>query len=290
MRTLFAAVLALFVGLTLPVSDAEAKRFGGGFSSGMKRSVTPPRQASSSTPARSGAAAASTAGKTGKRSWLGPLAGIAGAIGLAALFSSLGLGEEMADFLMILLLVIGGFMLVRWAMGRRQNPASPMQYAPAGARPHGNPDAQQFDASPVFGGGADNFSDAMRGEPQLPADFDVADFIRNAKRNFIRLQAANDAGDLEDIRDFTTPEIYAEIKLQFEEREGAQQRTDVDNLDAEILDYVQEDDREILSVRFRGQIREMINGPAEPFDEAWHLTRPLDRSHHWSIAGIQQLD
>ena len=31
---------------------------------------------------------------------------------------------------------------------------------------------------------------------------------------FIRLQAANDAKDLDDIRDYTTPEMYAEISLQ----------------------------------------------------------------------------
>jgi hypothetical protein len=98
MKHLIAAVLALFIGLTLPTGDAEARRFGGGMSSGMQRQVTPPSKPRTAAPAASKATPAAAA-QPGKRSWLGPLAGIAGAIGLAALFSSLGLGEEMADFL-----------------------------------------------------------------------------------------------------------------------------------------------------------------------------------------------
>ena len=35
---------------------------------------------------------------------------------------------------------------------------------------------------------------------------------------FIRLQAANDAADLNDLRAFTTPEMFAAIKLDLQER------------------------------------------------------------------------
>jgi predicted lipid-binding transport protein (Tim44 family) len=308
MKSLFVAALALFIGLSLPIGEAEAKRFGGGSSFGMKRSVTPPAkpspsQSQAASRPNASAAAANTAAQAGKRSWLGPLAGIAGAIGLAALFSSLGLGEEMADFLMILLLVVGAFVLIRWLMGRSQKTSPNMSYAAAGtgmppqaptsapsqAQPSALREPLRFRGEDNAAMGADSPTEsAYRPEPQLPADFDAADFIRHAKRNFIRLQAANDAGDLEDIRDFTTPEMYAEIKLQFSERGAIDQRTDVVELNAEILDYAEEDNREILSVRFSGSIRE-DDQAAEPFDEAWHLTRPLDRSRHWAIAGIQQL-
>jgi len=289
MKTFFAALLAVFVGLSLPAPEAEAKRLGGGINSGMKRDAAPDAPTAPSAAKPGATAAGAAAGQAGKRSWLGPLAGIAGAIGLAALFSSLGLGEEMADFLMILLLVVGGFLLVRWFLGRNRRPAPEMQYAAAGSAA---PGAQHFEPAQPFGGAAETLSPApvQANKPELPADFDQADFIRQAKRNFIRLQAANDAGNLEDIRDFTTPEMYAEIKLQLEEREGMAQRTEVVKVEAEILGYAQEEGREILSVRFHGLIREEIDGDAEPFDEAWHLTRPLDRSRHWAIAGIQQLD
>ena len=58
-------------------------------------------------------------------------------------------------------------------------------------------------------------------------------------------------------------------------------------LNAELLDFAQESERQIVSVRFHGLIREEANTPAAPFDEVWHLVRPLDGSRSWAIAGIQ---
>ena len=36
--------------------------------------------------------------------------------------------------------------------------------------------------------------------------------------------------------------------------------------------------------------REDINAGAEPFDELWHLVKPLDNSGEWAIAGITPLN
>ena len=72
---------------------------------------------------------------------------------------------------------------------------------------------------------------------------------------FIRLQAANDVGDLNDLRAFTTPEMFAVVKLDLQERGGVAQRTDVVRVDAEVLDVAREADRQIVSVRFHGMIR-----------------------------------
>jgi len=104
---------------------------------------------------------------------------------------------------------------------------------------------------------------------------------------FIRLQAANDAGDLKDLRAFTTPEMFAAIQLDLQERGSAAQRTDVVRVDAEVLDVQAEADRQIVSVRFHGLIREDADGAAAPFDEVWHLVKPADGSREWAIAGIQ---
>ena len=41
-----------------------------------------------------------------------------------------------------------------------------------------------------------------------------------------------------DIRSFTTPEMFAEIKMNFTERAGASQETDVVAIDAEVLDAI----------------------------------------------------
>ena len=91
----------------------------------------------------------------------------------------------------------------------------------------------------------------------IPADFDVDGFVRNAKVNFIRLRAANDAGNLDDIREFTSPEMFAEIQEDGHRRaQGAKQTTDVAQLNAEVLDVAEEAGRYIVSVHFNGLIRE----------------------------------
>lgn len=124
----------------------------------------------------------------------------------------------------------------------------------------------------------------------MPAGFDVDGFLRQAKLNYVRLQAANDAGNLADIREFTSPEMFAEIKLQLDERGGKPQTTDVMQLNAELLDLTTEEKRYIASVRFHGQIREEANAAPEGFDEVWHLTKPVDGSAGWVVAGIQQFE
>jgi predicted lipid-binding transport protein (Tim44 family) len=104
----------------------------------------------------------------------------------------------------------------------------------------------------------------------------------------VRLQAANDRGDMDDIREFTAPELFAEIRIQYQERGGKPQETDVMQLNAELLEVVTEDNRHIASVHFSGQLREEGGAP-EAFAEIWHLVKPVDGSRGWNVAGIQQV-
>jgi predicted lipid-binding transport protein (Tim44 family) len=124
--------------------------------------------------------------------------------------------------------------------------------------------------------------------PALPPDFDAAAFGRLAKMIFIRLQAANDAADLNDLRAFTTPEMFAASRLDIQERGPAAQKTDVVTVDAQLVDFAEESGRQVVSVRYSGLVREETDAAATPFDEVWHLVRPLDGSRDWAIAGIQQ--
>ena len=80
----------------------------------------------------------------------------------------------------------------------------------------------------------------------------------------------------------------AAIKLDIQDRGPAAQTTDVVRIDAEVLEVVSEAQRQIVSVRFHGLIREEKDGVANPFDEIWHLVKPTDGSREWAIAGIQQ--
>ena len=288
---------ALVLGFTLSVGDAEAKRLGGGSSAGMQRqSVAPSSPASSSQAAAAKPAAAPAAAPAAqpKRSWMGPLAGLAAGLGLAALASHFGFGEGLANMMMIGLLVMAvvmviGFFMRKKAAAAQQSGMGGMQYAGAGAD-YGRHAPSTPDFTPAGGGVAAPVAAAAQGASGfVPADFDSAGFVRNAKVNFIRLQAANDAGNLDDIREFTTPEMFAEIKMGIDERKGAKQETDVAQIEAEVLDVAEEASRYIVSVRFHGMISEERGATAQPFDEIWHMTKPLDGSKGWAIAGIQQV-
>lgn len=303
-RWLFALPLALFFSLfslALVPFEAEAKRLGGGGSAGMKRDM-PARSTPDTTPAKpatpaqgatqAGAApAAAAAAAAPKRSWMGPIAGLAAGLGLAALASHLGFGDELANVMMIVLLAIVGIVVIRWAM-RRFAGSSP-QLAGAGAPMQRS--AAQWPTAPASTTATPTASAhsapaaAAVAAQALPADFDAAGFARIAKMIFIRMQAANDAGDLNDLRAFTTPEMFASLRLDLQDRQGAAQQTDVVQIEAEVLDVAQEDQRQIVSVRFHGLVREAREDGATPFDEVWHLVRPADGSREWAIAGIQQM-
>lgn len=276
MKRILISLFAVFIGFGLATHDAEAKRMGGSKSFGMQRSA-PTKQNAAPTPQRQQTPASPTAAPR-KNSWMGPIAGLAAGLGLAALFSHLGLGEEMANFLMLALLAMAAFMLIRYFM-RRHAPATPaMQYAGA---PHHTPSPVMMDAS-------SHGSSSGAQQHAFPPGFDAEAFTREAKLNFIRLQAAFDAGNLDDLRAFTSPEVFAEVRMQLAERGEAAQTTDVMTLNADVIEAVEEDDRHIVSVHFTGLVREAAEQSPTPLDEVWHLTRAADGRDGWVIAGIQQ--
>lgn len=331
--SLLAAVLAL--GLTFGVGDADAaKRLGGGKSAGMQREMTvgktpgatpaqtPTAPMAATAPAQGAMAAAPAAAAQSKRSWMGPLAGIAAGIGLAALASHFGFGEQLASMMMIGLLVMVAVAVIGFIMRRRaaaRNPA--MAGAGAGgmfrdaesdapaprsfdvsmppASPAASPAAGAATASSLFGSsfGASpapasaigaGLSAAPAQAAVIPAGFDVEAFVRNAKVNFIRLQAANDSANLDDLREVTTPEMFAELKMDIVERGAAAQQTEVVTLGADVLEVVEDAARYVVSVRFTGQIREDKFAAPEAFDEVWHLTKSRTGSGGWLLSGIQQ--
>ncbi|MFY8088994.1 MAG: Tim44 domain-containing protein [Rubrivivax sp.] len=325
----FVAALATVVAVGMSPDLSEAKRLGGGKNSGMQRQApaqsapqTPPSQAPA-TPAAAPTAgkpavpatAAAAAAAPAKRSWLGPIAGLAAGLGLAALFSSMGLGEELASFMMLLLLGVVAFFAIRFIMARMRGGAAKPAMAAAGAgagmgagsfgsqaatateppttlsRQGFEPASAMPSAAPVGAGAAPQELSAM-GTPlrplqigealgtvsttpapgmKLPEGFDMPAFERVAKMIFIRLQAANDKGDLDDLREFTTPEMFAAVRLDIQERSDTSQHTDVERIEAQLIDFVSEDTRQIASVRFTGLVKEERDAPAVAIDEVWHL-------------------
>ncbi len=289
--SLLAVVMTL--GLGAAHFDAEAKRMGGGKSFGMQRQSAPPAKAPAAPTAAPAAAGAGAAAASTGRSWMGPIAGLAAGIGLMALASHLGFGEGMANMLMIGLLIaaaiaVFGFIMRKRAMAQ-QGGSGGLAYAAAGANRQSTPDVNAF-RTPVNAAGGSMIGSAVGGSVarSLPADFDVAAFERNAKVNFIRLQAANDAGNLDDIRAFTTPEMFAELQMDLSDRGAATQHTDVVQINAEVLEVEEGPALYVVSVRFTGETRENGAALTESFDEIWHLTKPRHANGGWLLAGIQQ--
>ncbi|SFW18427.1 Tim44 domain-containing protein [Nitrosovibrio sp. Nv17] len=269
------------LGFGLATLDAEARRFGGGKSIGKQRPAVTQQAAPRPAPAPAPAAPAAGGSK-----WMGPLAGLAAGGLLAALFMGGAFeGINMADILMLAALMAAIFFIMRTL--RRPRPAQPahaMQYSAAGAAPAGTP------LPPAAAPGASSTPGQAPPARDVPDGFQVESFLRNAKTSFIRLQAANDARDLDDIREYTTPEMFAEISMQIRERGDAPQRTEVVAVDAQLLEVVTENDLAIASVRLGGQLRETPGNPAEAFDEIWHVQKNLkDPGAVWLLAGIQQV-
>ena len=148
-RTLI-LVLAAFAALMLTLSNlADAGRMGGGRSFGAQRqSVAPSKSAppagnataQPTTPASpaatppAGTPSAPAAAPSGSSRWLGPIAGIAAGLGLAALLSHFGLSEDFGSLLLLGLIVVGGVFLFRMLMARREAAKPSLQYANAGGR------------------------------------------------------------------------------------------------------------------------------------------------------------
>ena len=282
MKRIFLTLFTAFLVFGLMAHEAEAKRLGGGSSSGMSRNGNVMnKQAVSPTPAASVAASTPTPAPAAptRSPWMGMLGGLALGAGIGALLGHFGLGDGFGGILMALLVGAAVFFLIRMFMNRNQQ-LQPLQYAGAGP---GGP----MPFEPMMAGSGP-VSAAIVTTGSIPAGFDAEGFVRQAKLNFVRLQAANDAGNMDDIRAFTTPEMFAEIQLEYQERGKVAQQTDVVQLNAELLDLAHEGRWQIASVRFNGSIRESASAVLEAFDEVWHLAKPESGSQGWVIAGIQQ--
>ena len=293
---LFAIVLALGLGASL---DAEAKRLGGARSSGMQRQQTTqpntpntapnaaPNSAGATAPAAGAAAAAAPAAGAGKRSWMGPVAGIAAGLGLMALASHFGFGEAMANMMLFALLGIAVMAVVAYVMRKRAGAGPAPAWAGAGAAQRTGPTGVASSGTRI-GSAIGGLGVARSQAGAVPAGFDAVAFADHAKSQFMALQAANDARDLDRLREVLTPEMLAVVGDELQARGDTPQRTEVFGLDARVTDVAEEGDRYVVSVRFTGSTRDQHDSVPEDLDEIWHLTKPRAGAGGWVVAGIQQ--
>ena len=320
MKKLLVTMMLAITTMSMVV-EATARPMGGKKSFGrqspaaMQRANTPtPAQAPTAAqrPAAAGAAAAAPAAAAAKGGmWKGMLGGALLGLGLGALLSSMGLGGAMASMissiLMVALLAMAGLFIYRM-FKRKDTPANsqfegfnkPVAAGAGGATPEigsalpragFQPAAQPaaFQPAQQMPGSVGDSQPHVTTPYGVPSDFDSATFLRHAKSSFIRMQAAWDKADFNDLREFTTPEVYAELKMQIQERGDVADFTDVVAIDAELLGIETTATDYLASVKFVGKIKTDPTALAEPFTEVWNMSKPVDGSTGWVLAGIQQL-
>ena len=309
-----------------PIIEAEAKRLGSGSNMGR---VAPGSGASQAVPAKPAqpqaapqAAKPATANPAAaqaatRSSWMGPIAGLAAGLGLAALASYLGFGEELMSLMLILLAVVVVFAVFRMLAGRRQ--ASAGQYGqPAMAKSgYGNnelgaearpsnvswPAQMGSSGGGSAGGGAGGSGYAgaagVGGAAQVAATDvsaeEIAQFVKVASEQFNKLQSIWDSGDIHTLAEFCTPEMTRELSHQIAGRKGSQNLTQVVQLDSEWLGMADSQDDfgkpvDEVHIRFSGLIREAADAAASDFNEIWTLHRVKNGDTGWQLAGITQVD
>lgn len=319
-----AAALAVVVGIFSSLAympEAEARRFGGGSSFGRTApsytSKPAPIQKAAPTQQQSGTQSAATSTKPGatagtaaaqpRRSFMGPLGGLAAGLGLAALFGYLGFGEGMASILGTMLMLGLGFFVIRALFRMLARNSSPQPaYGSAGA---GQQSGQMYrepvrresvEQAPAFpsglGGAGSAFGNAGAEEigntdaplKQTPAGFDEAAFLDNAKKFFVMIQAEFDKGNLDSLKEYCSDDVLAHAAQEIAQRGGADNHTSVVTLEAELLGFETDVDEQIATVAFTALLREERDSAAQEVHELWMLSRPSSGGG-WVLAGIHNL-
>ena len=265
MRKWLLGICVMLAGASLVATDADAKRLGGGRSVGVQRNVAPAPAKPAQQAAPQQQAPQAQPAQQGSR-W-GMLGGILGGFALGGLLGYLFGGSGLGGILLVALLALAIVMAVRALARRRESAQLAVTNETMAVPERALPGSA---ASPA---------------PPVPAGFDTAGFLRAAKMNFIKLQVANDAGRLDEIREFTTREMYDELHRDIQDGHP----TDVVALNADLLELATEKDQHWASVRFSGTVRETPDTEPVGFEEVWNLVKPADGSSGWLLAGIQQM-
>ncbi len=272
MKKFLSILLIILMSAGLAINDAAAKRFGGGRSFGMTRSV------SSYSVGRT--AAAPGAFVSPARKWLGPLAGFALGGLLGHFLFGQGLGAGLLNLFMFGAIL---YFAMRWLRNK-------MSFA---TQPKTNV-WMRNEMAETINGSQQNYQNRASVQ-DYPAGFHAETFLQDAKKQFLELQTAYDQKNLVKLRDTTTPDVFSEIKMQLQERGDVENKTDVIRLNTQLLDVTKEyhliagAEMEVVvaSVLFSGLIKEHANDAASEFKEIWHLQKDTSASH-WLVAGIQQ--
>lgn len=307
---------ALLIGLSLVTFtlDASAARLGGGASFG--RSMSIPKaspsipKAAPSTANRPSAAPAAGAAAAAKSGGLGRslLMGAATALGFMALAHMFGLGEGFAQMLMFLALAAVALFAFRYftakkaaaSSGNSGQNASNIFQRPTQPAPEPIQEPMQKEASNPFfgmasrpGSAMDEFSDAPASGAaasssfEVPAEFDKEAFLQMSTSYFKMLQGAWDSGDMDNLSNYCTDDMFIELTHRRREIKGANV-TMILSLTPSLAGFETTPTEYVASVLFEGKLNE--NGEPTDVKEIWNLVKPREGKSGWLLAGIEQAE
>ena len=304
-------IAALLMGISLTLggmSDADAKRFGGGSSFGSRPSYSAPYQRSA-TPAphpanQQQAPAPNPAAKPGWANRPG-LMGMLGGLALGGLLGSLFAGGGFHGINFLDILIFGGIAFLLYKLFAAKNAGSTQRpvynrtadnTASSYHEPQANPTG--FDTDILFKKDKTNTAAsepyaqpaAVPSTAVIPKDFDQQAFLSGAKIAFANLQKAWDERDLAEIRGLTTDKVFAEIQDQLKASD-TENRTEILKLDAELLEVREVGSELEAVVLFDTIMREDGDAQAGQVREVWHFIKPkVSIQPKWYLDGIQQLE
>ncbi|CAK0764201.1 Tim44 domain-containing protein [Gammaproteobacteria bacterium] len=287
-KILFFIAITL-LGLSLAVDEAAAARMGGGRNLGRqspsysRQATPPPPSYANPSPSYANPRTPPSATPSGGSRWLGPLAGLAAGGLLASLFLGHGFeGIRFTDLLILAGLGVGIYFLIK-TLRKRGDFTSPRERLST----VGAVNAERFQTVDFSSGMAGGGGNARPLDAAHLAWFNEESFLQNARTYFVRLQAAWDAGQMGEIEEYVTPELYRQL-IQQRAALGPN-FTEVVTLNVDFLGLATEGDTIFAGVRYSGLIREQQGATPIPFTETWHVQRSLsDPNANWYVAGIQQ--
>jgi predicted lipid-binding transport protein (Tim44 family) len=153
-----------------------------------------------------------------------------------------------------------------------------------------------LDSQETWGSAASGFGSAQgmpvaAEEVKIPQDFDQEDFMKGAKAVYTRLQHSWDNRDLEDIRHFTSKEVWEEINLQAQE-DPHPGKTEILRVNARLLEVISSNSHTVASVLFDVLMRESKEeDTAMEVREIWHFSKEdNDPKSFWVLEGLQQVE
>lgn len=121
----------------------------------------------------------------------------------------------------------------------------------------------------------DQFSDepaaASESTYGAPADFNQEEFLNMSTAYFKMLQKAWDSGDMDDLSNYTTDDLFIELTHKRREIKGAN-LTEIVNLNASLAGFETTPTEYVASVLFTGSLKE--NGEPTEIKEIWNLVKP----------------